>query len=217
MYPATSIFVAVGRLSIVLLTIFSYPLQVHPCRAAIDKVIYPPRTPVGALGLPEDEDEDEDGDERSEQGDEERDGDDDDAIAEENGRPSHDVAAARLLGALRGPPPDEMPLQRWVLITACILTTTFTIALLVDDLSIILGFVGSLGSTTISFILPGVLYASLHDTSDRLRRPAQALAAWGVFVAVVAVTANVLKLIHAGVAVGAAAKEDRLASLVARW
>ena len=85
--------------------------------------------------------------------------------------------------------------------TAGILSTTFIISLLVDDLSIILGFVGSVGSTTISFILPGVLYASLFKDQprSRLRKAAVALAVWGCIVLVVALSANILKLIHAQV------------------
>jgi amino acid permease len=38
-YPHSSLFVAIGRLGIVIMVSFSYPLQVHPCRAALDKVI----------------------------------------------------------------------------------------------------------------------------------------------------------------------------------
>ena len=38
MYPATSIFIAVGQLAIAILVLFSYPLQVHPCRNCLDKV-----------------------------------------------------------------------------------------------------------------------------------------------------------------------------------
>lgn len=34
-----SYFVAGGRLAIVILVIFSYPLQAHPCRASLDKVL----------------------------------------------------------------------------------------------------------------------------------------------------------------------------------
>lgn len=40
MYPSTSLFVAVGQLAIVILVLFSYPLQVHPCRNCLDKVFY---------------------------------------------------------------------------------------------------------------------------------------------------------------------------------
>ena len=38
MYPSTSLFIAVGQLGIVILVLFSYPLQVHPCRNCLDKV-----------------------------------------------------------------------------------------------------------------------------------------------------------------------------------
>ncbi len=41
MYPSTSLFIAVGQLAIVLLVLFGYPLQVHPCRNSIDKVLHP--------------------------------------------------------------------------------------------------------------------------------------------------------------------------------
>lgn len=41
MYPATSLFIAVGQLAIVILVLFSYPLQVHPCRNCLDKVFHP--------------------------------------------------------------------------------------------------------------------------------------------------------------------------------
>jgi len=41
MYPSTSLFIAVGQLAIVILVLFSYPLQVHPCRSCIDKVLHP--------------------------------------------------------------------------------------------------------------------------------------------------------------------------------
>lgn len=38
MYPSTSLFIAVGQLAIVILVLFSYPLQVHPCRNCLDQV-----------------------------------------------------------------------------------------------------------------------------------------------------------------------------------
>ena len=41
MYPSTSLFIAIGQLAIVVLVMFSYPLQVHPCRNCLDKVFHP--------------------------------------------------------------------------------------------------------------------------------------------------------------------------------
>jgi amino acid permease len=39
MYPSTTLFIAGGQLAIVVLVMFSYPLQVHPCRICLDKVV----------------------------------------------------------------------------------------------------------------------------------------------------------------------------------
>ena len=39
MYPSTTLFIAGGQLAIVTLVMFSYPLQVHPCRICLDKVV----------------------------------------------------------------------------------------------------------------------------------------------------------------------------------
>jgi len=49
MYPSTSLFIAIGQLAIVILVLFSYPLQVHPCRNCLDKVFYPSHPPVKAV------------------------------------------------------------------------------------------------------------------------------------------------------------------------
>lgn len=40
MYPSTSLFIAIGQLAIVVLVLFSYPLQVHPCRNCLDKIFH---------------------------------------------------------------------------------------------------------------------------------------------------------------------------------
>lgn len=49
MYPSTSLFIAFGQLVIVVLVLFSYPLQVHPCRNSLDKVFH-----AGELHKPSD-------------------------------------------------------------------------------------------------------------------------------------------------------------------
>ena len=38
MYPSTTLFIALGQFAIVLLVLFSYALQVHPCRSCLDKI-----------------------------------------------------------------------------------------------------------------------------------------------------------------------------------
>ena len=65
MYPSTSLFIAVGQLAIVTLIVFSYPLQVHPCRTCLDKIFQ-----GGSIVKPRvDEDEDEDDSHVDEHGD----------------------------------------------------------------------------------------------------------------------------------------------------
>ncbi|KAJ1023570.1 hypothetical protein NDA16_003187 [Ustilago loliicola] len=201
MYPSTSFFVCFGRVSIIILTIFSYPLQVHPCRASLDKVfskasrrqqILDDAAASASLLASEDESEVEGEDAIEPYHDDEDD-------PPQPRQPVQQQQQQQMQDLTESD--EEIPLGKWCLMTASILSTTFIISLLVDDLSIILGFVGSVGSTTISFILPGVLYASLFadQPNSRLRKAAIALAAWGCLVLVVALLANILKLINAQV------------------
>jgi hypothetical protein len=100
------------------------------------------------------------------------------------------------------PQPDvrrvaDMPLWKFYLITIGILLFGFIIALLVDELEIgkcnkaivdnalivVLGFVGSTGSTIISFILPGFFYFKLfRKEPGALKWCALALAIYGLCV-----------------------------------
>lgn len=43
MYPRNKI-VLIGQVGIVILVLFSYPLQLHPARASLDKFLFPQRT-----------------------------------------------------------------------------------------------------------------------------------------------------------------------------
>lgn len=55
MYPSTSLFIACGQLAIVILVLFSYPLQVHPCRNCLDKIVdaaVKKKLPVPAAPVP---------------------------------------------------------------------------------------------------------------------------------------------------------------------
>lgn len=51
MYPSTSLFIAVGQFAIVLLILFSYPLQLQPCRNSLDKIIYSGQSVKPMAGL----------------------------------------------------------------------------------------------------------------------------------------------------------------------
>jgi len=69
MYPSTSLFIAVGQLAIVTLVLFSYPLQVQPCRNCLDKVFHPEHVDASPK-LTANSDEDDEGDELELGGDE---------------------------------------------------------------------------------------------------------------------------------------------------
>lgn len=60
-------------------------------------------------------------------------------------------------------PPSTM---KHSVLTVLILILTWTIAMLVSQLDKVLAFVGSTGSTTISFILPGLFYRALSRNDD---------------------------------------------------
>ncbi|KAH9839693.1 transmembrane amino acid transporter protein-domain-containing protein [Rhodofomes roseus] len=155
MYPSTSLFIAIGQLAIAILVMFSYPLQVHPCRNCLDKVFH-----MGHLvKTPEGEE-----------------------VEDEHG----------------GSP--DMSHLKHILLTIAIVACGFSIAFFVDDLQMVLSFVGSTGSTTISFILPGLFYWKLSHTdptaSKTLSRAALALAVYGMCVFVFCLSFNIYQVVR---------------------
>ncbi|KAF9732497.1 hypothetical protein PMIN06_012005 [Paraphaeosphaeria minitans] len=125
MYPAAPAS-TIGRLAIVILVMFSYPLQIHPCRASIDACLKwrPPRRPQG------------------------------------EDSPSRNALIA---GAPRGGKPQEMGDLRFAVISTVLIVLSFITAMTVSSLEKVLAYVGSTGSTTISFILPGLFYYKISD------------------------------------------------------
>ncbi|KAH7335150.1 vacuolar amino acid transporter 5 [Rhizoctonia solani] len=167
MYPSTTLFVAIGQFAIVVMVMFSYPLQVHPCRGCLDKVIggakkaVVPQSETQSLNEEEDETE----------------------ALDPHG------------------PHGKMSTTKHVALTSAIVGLGFMIAYFVDDLQLVLSFVGSTGSTTISFILPGLFYFKLFRNdpghSRVLLGAALALAAYGVLIFVFCLTFNIIKVIDA--------------------
>lgn len=123
----------IGRAAIVVLVMFSYPLQVHPCRASVDAVSkWRPKR---------------------------------DEMTPRNGSPSR----TSLLGGggaskvpLR-PKPEDMSDLRFAVITTLIVILSYTVAMTVSSLDKVLAYVGSTGSTSISFILPGLFYYKISS------------------------------------------------------
>ncbi|KAF8845066.1 vacuolar amino acid transporter 5 [Paxillus ammoniavirescens] len=155
MYPPTSLFIAVGQLAIVILIMFSYPLQVQPCRNCLDKIFH-----VGVVTKPALEDDEEDVDEHA---------------------------------------GGDMTTFKHAVLTASIIFFGFIIAYNVDDLQMVLSFVGSTGSTTISFILPGLFFWKLSKddptVSRALNKSALALTVYGCCVFVFCLGYNIYQVV----------------------
>lgn len=102
---------------------FSYPLQVHPCRASIDAVLN--WRPTRRIESP---------------------------ITS----PSRPGAISR--STAKNPRLTEMSDLRFAIITTIIIVASYAVAMIVQSLTAVLAYVGSTGSTSISFILPGLMY-----------------------------------------------------------
>ncbi|KAG8972345.1 hypothetical protein FRB90_010250, partial [Tulasnella sp. 427] len=161
MYPSTSLFIAFGQLAIVILVMFSYPLQVHPCRNCLDKVFGGAKKTLPAAQTQE-EDEDE-------------------TDISETFDPDHDTG--------------DMSEAKHLWLTVIIVLAGYIIAYFVNSLQMVLSFVGSTGSTTISFILPGILYFKMfrNDGSQSKRKLmlSLALAVYGGCILVFCLSYNI--------------------------
>lgn len=139
-------FVAYGRLAIVILVIFSYPLQAHPCRASIDKIL-----------------------------------------------DHHKNRKYKLPNSLVPTPSNK----RHLIVTTCIIIASYLVAITISQLDLVLSFVGSTGSTTISFILPGLFYFKIYsdDKWHWKRWAAFFLSVYGVLVMTICLTFNIMRLL----------------------
>lgn len=128
MYPASSVYSTIGKAAIVILVMFSVPLQVHPCRASLDAVLKwrPNRSQSRATDLP-----------------------------------SNRAAAGPTDS--HGAPMATISEMRFALLTTFIIVLAYITALTVSQLDRVLAYVGATGSTSISFILPGLFYYKISD------------------------------------------------------
>lgn len=132
MYPP-SVPATIGRAAIVVLVMFSYPLQVHPCRASIDGILN--WRPLKSN--------------RSEEG-----------------SPSR----SSLPGVIKREKKAEMSDVRFAAITTLIIICSYIVAMTVSSLEKVLAYVGSTGSTSISFILPGLFYYKISSPDSPLHQ-----------------------------------------------
>ncbi|ODQ67292.1 hypothetical protein NADFUDRAFT_45437 [Nadsonia fulvescens var. elongata DSM 6958] len=156
-YP-DSVSSTIGRIAIVVLVVFSYPLQCHPCRASVYHIYaWFTGTLKESKNTITNTDSDSDGTSRppssyerinQELCDEEE---DTPAIAQIK----HAVSA--------GPATQAIPTVVFIVLTSIILVLSFLLAISVTSLEKMLAFVGATGSTSISFILPGFFGYKLLD------------------------------------------------------
>ncbi|KAL6454274.1 AVT6 Vacuolar amino acid transporter 6 [Candida maltosa Xu316] len=178
MYPRNSISSLIGRLCIVLMVSLSFPLQCHPCRGSINHVIHflthgvEEAKSVGESSTIQDE---------------------------------SFISTTPMEGAqdTDGHDPIIVPLttKKFYIITTVIVIGSYLVAITVKSLAHVLAFVGSTGSTSISFILPGLFGyllikpingATKLDTLEKFcKYGGLALAIWGVLVMIVCLSATI--------------------------
>jgi len=139
MYPP-SVASTIAKAAIVALVTFSIPLQIHPCRASLDAVLrWRPNKSRSAST----------------------------SQSAAGSQPllaaSASISAPAPVLDSHGAPVVVMSELRFALITSTILVLSYLAALNVSSLDRVLAYVGSTGSTAISFILPGLFYYKISD------------------------------------------------------
>ncbi|KAF9581945.1 hypothetical protein BGW38_000860 [Lunasporangiospora selenospora] len=174
----TGLLVTIGRIAMVILVMFSFPLQCHPCRACLDKVLnsivsFWNSTRFGNNGkydnLSTITEVDDDGQHEAEP-------------------EHHDDHGA-------GPAQSNF---KYIVMTLCILIGSYLIAITVSTLELVLSLVGSTGSTAISFILPGFFYYKLHinDRWDVRKVLSVCLIVYGFMVMTICLSANIRRIVN---------------------
>lgn len=132
-----SVSATVAKAAIVILVMFSYPLQVHPCRASVDAVLkWRPSRRSDSPGI-------------------------------SPPRTTPLLASPRPAGQKR---PDSIGDTRFAAITTAIIVLSYIVAMTVSSLEKVLAYVGSTGSTSISFILPGLFYYKISSPDSPLHQ-----------------------------------------------
>ena len=134
----SSIASTIGKAAIVIFVTFSVPLQIHPCRASLDAILkWRPRNSSSGADSPS---------------------------AGGGVRPllPGNASVASSLDC-HGSPVSHMSDMRFALLTTIIVVCSYATALSVSSLDRVLAYVGSTGSTSISFILPGLFYYKISD------------------------------------------------------
>lgn len=130
-----SIASTIGRAAIVVLVMFSYPLQVHPCRASVDAVSkWRPASRKAVELAPS---------------------------SASRGSPTRSSLIQIKVPVHK--PKEEMSELRFAIITTAIIILSYIVAMTINSLDKVLAYVGATGSTSISFILPGLFYYKISS------------------------------------------------------
>jgi amino acid permease len=134
-----SLSATIARAAIVVLVMFSYPLQVHPCRASVDAVLkWRPKSMIRSS-----------------------------ASSTIESSPPRNIP---LLPTGRKRNDEPLTETQFAAITTAIILLSFIVAMTVSSLEAVLAYVGSTGSTAISFILPGLFYYKISDPDSPLHQ-----------------------------------------------
>ena len=140
---APSVSATIGRAAIVVLVMFSYPLQVHPCRASVDAVLkWRPKSSKQKFTQSA-------------------------TPSSTSSPPSPDYGPRPQAGKTRV---IELSETRFAAITTGIIILSYIVAMTVSSLEAVLAYVGSTGSTSISFILPGLFYYKISSPDSELHQ-----------------------------------------------
>ncbi|KAJ2683107.1 hypothetical protein IWW39_005683 [Coemansia spiralis] len=161
------------RLSVAILVLFSYPLQCHPARNCLDKVI----TGIWRACSKEPTFE---------------------AIVDEDEADNAPSTIAASDEATQAPVVHVMSPAKHISITFGLMLLSYVVSMTVTSLDLVLSFVGSTGSTSISFILPGVFYYKMHQNTrwTRMKVISVLIALYGLFVLVFCLGANISRVIN---------------------
>jgi amino acid permease len=142
---APSVSATIGRAAIVVLVMFSYPLQVHPCRASVDAVLKwrPKSSKLKQKFTPSA------------------------TPSSSSSQQWRDDAPGVQAGKTRM---SELSETRFAAITTGIIILSYIVAMTVSSLEAVLAYVGSTGSTSISFILPGLFYYKISSPDSDLHQ-----------------------------------------------
>lgn len=184
MYPKDSVPSLIGRLCIVVMVSLSFPLQCHPCRGSLNHIRYFIKHGVQSHKMRNQTDPNGYTPIQS----------DGESMVEESFISTTPMEGAQDTDG-HDPIIVKLTTRQFYLITTGIVVLAYLVAISVKSLAHVLAFVGSTGSTSISFILPGLFgymlikplngALELNSLEKFCKYGGLALSIWGVVVMVV--------------------------------